>query len=248
MRISQRTIPSVGTSISRPPALHSAVYAISFLLLLLAMSGGKAEAANFALSFSGGTMSPQIGVAALVTTATDDLWMDVWLQWAGPATTISSVQTPVYNGNSGCSGWGITLLDATGQVGILAGGVAVVVAPVFLTPGQWQHVRAARLGGVFELSVDDVVYPLSGNPTPNSLGTCRPEVTSIGSGTSVTRSTDPYNGVIDKVRINVIGATFQDGLTFWKLDEGSGTTATDIHGTIMRLIGNPAWVAGASKP
>jgi len=96
-------------------ALHSAVYGISFLLLLLAMSGGEAEAKNFALSFSGSTTPPQIGVAPLVTTATDDLWMDVWLKWVGPALTITGVQTPVYNGNSFCSGWGITVLGAKNQ-------------------------------------------------------------------------------------------------------------------------------------
>ena len=148
---------------------------------------------------------------------------------------------------------GALLIDATGQVGILVGGVAVVVAPVFLTPEQWQHVRAARLGGVFKLRVDDVVYSLSGNPTPNSLGTCPPEVTTIGSGTSPllangsARSSDPYNGVIDEVRIKVIGTPPQDGLTFWPLDEGSGTTATDIHGIVMTLMGHPAWVCGADK-
>lgn len=239
---------------------RSRVLSVSLGVLLILFSLAVVEAGNSALDFGGSTAPAQIGVAPLVTTATDDMWMDVWLKWTGPAGTNSSLQTPIYNGNSGCSGWGITLLDATGQVGILVGGVAVETSNAFLTPGEWQHIRASRHGGIFQLKVDGVDYPLSGNPTPNAIGSssfcASGEATTIGSGSTPVWSADPfypgsrdpYNGAIDKVRMNVIGSKSKDKLTFWHLDEGSGTTATDIHGAVMTLIGSPAWVSGSSKP
>ena len=127
---------------------HSWTLGISIAVIMFLVSIADAEAKNFALSFSDSTTSPQIGVAPLVTTETDNVVMDIWLKWAGPIPggTLTGVQTPVYNGNSRCTGWGIALVNATGEVAILSGGVRIIRGNVFLTPVQWQQVRRSGAG------------------------------------------------------------------------------------------------------
>lgn len=186
----------------------------------------------------------------------DNMWMDLWLNWSGPNSSAAGAQTVLYNGHTAFSGWGLFILDS-GQLSVLVGGVEVITANIFVTPGTWQEVRVSRINGVFSLEVDGIEYPLSDQPIPNPLGQCGcQEVVLAGNGSAVFDNPpdahDGFNGMLDDIRINGVGKPPKAGLLFWHLDEGSGTTATDIHGNILTLIpdpttGYPAWVPGHGK-
>lgn len=212
--------------------------------LMLASQPALAEG-NHALSFNG---TQQFGQAPVVPFL-DNLFMDVWLDWNGPNGN-GVGQTVLYNGQTALSGWGIFLADS-GQVGVLVGGVDVLFGNVTMVAGTWHQVRVSRIGGVFTLEVDGVEYPLSNQATPNPLGQCGcQEALLVGNGSGVfdnpQDAPDGYNGVLDNIRIAGVGQPPKARLLFWHLDEGAGSTATDIHGNIMTLSGNPAWVQGLS--
>lgn len=111
----------------------------------------------------------------------------------------------------------------------------------------------SRVGGVFSLELDGIEYSVSSNPTPTPIGACfNPavhEALIVGNGSGVFDSPgsitgDAYNGVVDSVRINGVGKPPKAPLSFWHLDEGTGSTATDIHGTVLTLHDGPQWVGG----
>jgi hypothetical protein len=213
---------------------------LSLVLILVttAVAAPKLSALRFGGVYQGG--------AAPGINANDDIWMDAWLKWDGPAGTASGVQTAIYNGHSACTGFGITILDSDGRVGILIGGNAIVFTSAQLVPGSWQNVRAARIGGVLMMLVGGDSYPIA-NVTPNPLNSCGTPRFLIGAGSGVSDggwATDPFNGSIDRVRVNVIGSTPEQNLTFFHVDEGVGSTTTSTHGAVMNLIGTPQWVPG----
>jgi len=220
----------------------------SILLLMLTSRPATADG-NFALAFNG---TSQFGDAPAIP-FTNNLWMDVKVNWNG--STGSGGQTVLYNGHSGCTGWGVFLTDS-GQLGVLVGGVDIALSTAILAPGEWHNVRVSRVDEIFSLELDGVEYPLSSNPSPTPIGGCSnpavQEAVLVGNGSGVLDTPgsspgDAYNGVVDSVRINGIGKPPKAGLTFWHLDEGSGATATDIHGKVLTLHFDPQWVPGHGK-
>ena len=130
--------------------------------------------------------------APQVTTATDNLSMSIWANWAG-ANVLG--QMLIYNGDSGPNGYGI-YLQPNGELGILNGGVAIASSSTFfkLTVGIWQNVVAMRDAGIWKLYVDGNPVALNGNPVPN------PPAGHTSIGRSVTAG-NTFNGLIDDVRI-----------------------------------------------
>src|SRR5207237_10732602 len=97
--------------------------------------------AGFWLAFDGSTSQAGTAAGAPVTTQIDDIRYEALVNWSGPA-----LECPVlvYNGHSAVSGWGIFIDNATGKIGILAGGIVGLVGEVALSQGRWQHVTAQR--------------------------------------------------------------------------------------------------------
>ena len=129
--------------------------------------------------------------AAQVTSATDNLTLSAWTNWAGAN---SLGQMLIYNGDSGPNGYGIYIPN-NGTLQILNGGVALAASTFHLTPGVWQYVVAMRDNGVWKLYVDGTQLSLDSNPSPNPPS----GQTSIGRSGAV--ANEAFNGMIDDARI-----------------------------------------------
>jgi len=200
---------------------------------LLAIAGNLPAAQKYSLLFGG---LPQGGAtASVVTTAIDNLTLEATLTWHGPLGTSSGVQTALYNGNSSCSGWGVTIRDSDGAVGILAGGNAIVFSAAQLQLNRAQDVRLTRTAGVFQLTVDGVGYAIENAP-PNPIHSCSGEYTAIGAGTdlfnNLGRNPDPFNGWIADLHVNQVE---------FPMYEGSGPITVADNGAVMNLYGSPEW-------
>ena len=229
-------------------AASSRVVTVVGVCAIALIVGARAPEAqgNSALEFNG---TSQFGDSSAIPYI-DNLWMDLWTNWSGP--TGSGGQTIVYNGHSGCTGWGIFIVDS-GHLGVFAGGIDIALSAAQLTAGAWHQVRAMRVNQTFSIELDGVEYPLSSNPTPRPIGGCfNPavhEALIVGSGSGVfdtpdSSPGDAYNGMVDSIRVNGIGKPPKAGLAFWHLNEGQGSSASDIHGLTLTLHNGPLWVAG----
>jgi LPXTG-site transpeptidase (sortase) family protein len=128
---------------------------------------------------------------SLVTTATNNLSISAWVNWAG---TNGRPQVIFYNGHSATSGYGI-YLSSTGELNILNGSIGFATSTFVLTPGIWQYVVATRDAGTWKLYVNGTQIPLTGNPAPlvPTGGTAI--------GRAPTNTTEIFNGLIDDARI-----------------------------------------------
>jgi len=239
-----------GSYLSRRAASSSVASVVGVCAVALLVFAPAPEAqGNSALEFNG---TSQFGAAPVIPHV-ENLWMDLWANWSGP--TGSGGQTIMYNGHSGCTGWGIFVADS-GHLGVLVGGIDFAMSAAQLAAGAWHQVRAARVDQTFSIELDGVEYPLSANPTPRPIAGCfNPAVhealiVGVGSGVFDSPGSSPgdaYNGVVDSVRVNGIGKPPKAGLAFWKLDEGNGSIASDIHGLTLTLHNGPFWVAGHGR-
>ncbi len=222
------------------------------LISLLFLSSSSIAQTNYALDFDGSNDY----VSASSLTYTNNLTMEAWVNWDGQ----SGSPGIIYNGNSGNSGYGIMLYSGatpSQSITILCGGVAYVTSSTELPTDEWHHIAAVRESGTWKLYFDGVDKSISNSAaSPNSPS---------GSFTigSVTAGTDPFNGKIDEVRFwssarsqyDII-STMQlhlDGSETnleanWRLNDGSGTTATDLVGSYNGTLNNMTnddWVTSA---
>jgi len=189
--------------------------------------------------------------ADVVTTATDNVTLEAWVNWDGQS---SGSQGIIYHGNSSNSGYGIFLYSGATParaLTILCGGKDWVTSSTALPTGGWHHVAAVRENGTWKLYLDGSERSLNNTGVvPNTpAGKCN-----LGSSTS---GGDKFKGKIDEVRIWTVArsqsqirssyaslAGNETGLVaYWRLDEGSGTTTGDGsgHGKTATLYGSPTW-------
>ncbi len=157
------------------------------------------------------------------------------------------------NGNAGTSGYGLYIMNSSGQLEILMGGVVFSASSATLPIGVRSTVAIVRNAGTWSVYVNGVQYSIA-NPTAT------PFVPNTGFFIGcVNDGTGVFNGVISNVAFwNVARSNTQiasdlsactlapqTGLTgYWTLGEGSGTTAHDISGNANNLtIANTPWIA-----
>lgn len=196
--------------------------------------------------------SSQYLEADIVTTATNNVTLEAWVNWDGQS--VGNNAGILYSGTSGANGYGIMLRSGDGTVQkltILLGNVQYLSTTTPLPTNSWHHVAAVRESGTWALYLDGVAQTLSSNTwTPHvPTGKC-----TIGSLTSGTQN---FKGKIDEVRVwNVARSQTQirtsysslagneTGLAaYWRIDEGSGTSTGDGsgHSKTATLYNSPAW-------
>jgi hypothetical protein len=235
-----------------PPRLAIASAVVIFLSLGAAGTACAATVSpDYALTLDGST---QFGSTPAIQVDMENAYMSAWVTWGGSTGAPDGNQMIVYNGNSACGGWGVMIDDASGEVQILVGGIAVLDTGATVD-SQVHNIAALRSNGTYQLFVDDVEWPVFGNDAPLPLGSCSPDLFLIGSG-SDGPAQGGFSGTLDDVLVSQ-GPTFfaaastgkalrlGSNLADWPFNEGRGTVATDTHGRTMGLEGNPPqWVPG----
>ncbi len=209
---------------------------------------------GYAVSFDG--VDDVVVTSTPVTTVTDNVSLSAWVYWSGA--TSSSVAV-LYNGNTGANGYGIFIGDNSCGVGskvnILVGGINcnALSSPPTLSTNTWTHLVIIRNSGTWTMYVNGVQEAGSGVNTPNVPTTA----TSIGSNHA---GSGTFSGIVDDARIytralstaDVLelytgGIDLHNGLVgWWKLDDGTGTSAIDSSGSgnTGTLNNGPGWVDG----
>jgi hypothetical protein len=214
-----------------------------------ACSGGAVTFGNGnALSFNGSTSSASLG--SVLTTITNNITMEAWVNWDGTSTA----EAVMYNGGTGGSGYGI--INYSGNIHILVGGVLNMTSSFTLTANTWTHLAAVCNGaGNWTLYV---------NGSPSSLIPGSTAVPNTPSGGFFVGINDlagwVFSGKIDQVKVwNVARSSAQVTsdmaiscsagpqaglLGFWRFDEGPANTATDASGNGHTLtLSNTTWAA-----
>lgn len=228
--------------------------AIACVVLIASFTNARSEEdrKDFTLQFNGASNSMATGAPLLLPKAgkgveflrTDNLRMEALVRYDGPSDNGGVL---IYNGDSAFNGWGL-LMDGTnagsnaGRLRILAGGVTVQDSQQVLTLpiGVWQRVRVESRGQRVTLSFpghddpgpvfsfgtvprNDVIFLLEKEPS-------KPRVI-VGQG---------FNGLIKDVRFTSLD-TPNTVLEFWRLNDGTGSTATSVEGDILDLF-NTTWI------
>jgi hypothetical protein len=225
--------------------IHSTFFprlaAASALALLLASSPAAAAYNEAALSFNG---SSQYGHAAVIPVDMENVEMSAWVRWAGPAGVPDTTQMLFYNGNSSCGGWGVLIDDASGQILILVGGINIIGTDASLRFGRWQHLVVSRRDNAYTLLLDGIPLAVHGADGPYPLGTCLPDEFLVGAGSNGPASSG-FKGSIAEVLVGT--ANPATNVANWPFDECAGSLATDTHGLVMELEGNPLWACGTPQ-
>ncbi|TAN72142.1 MAG: tandem-95 repeat protein, partial [Magnetospirillum sp.] len=117
-----------------------------------------------------------LATAAPVTTATDNVTLEAWVNWDG--TNTATAKLILYNGDGSNSGYGLGVHD-DGALFLLAGGVVAQDIGYSLRSNEWSHLAAVRDNGTWKIYVgDEVVYTTTG-AVPNGFGSY-PGTTLIG--------------------------------------------------------------------
>jgi hypothetical protein len=131
--------------------------------------------------------------SGLVTDATDDFTMTMWVKWAG---SNNKIQCFISNGSSGKNGFTL-YLNPYNQIAVDVGRVGIIYSyTAALKAGTWQHVAIKRDSGVWKIFLDANPVAIYG-PT-----TAAPNTPSGSTyvGTHSTRDKS-FNGKMDDVRI-----------------------------------------------
>ncbi|HYD47044.1 MAG TPA: hypothetical protein VEB21_01785 [Terriglobales bacterium] len=108
-----------------------------------------------------------------------------------------------------------------------------------LQPGVWQHVTAERRAGVFTVTLDDQAFVIQGlGVNPVVGGFAHIERTTVGGDGTFDGASGNFRGAVDRVRVRDLNTG--NWIERWNFNEGQGTTATGVHGTV-RSIGNSLW-------
>jgi len=178
----------------------------------------------------------------------------LWVQWAGLGSDVIHFLTAKSVGNYELHTGGAA--GVNGLRFIPAGAATLVDAPDALHAG-WNHVVAVYTGTGAYLYVDGVLTAartgISGGNDLTAVG--EPILLGVRSGGDY-----PFVGALDDVRLynraltsSEVAALYagERGLAgYWKLDEGSGTVASDSsgHGQSGTLNGSPAWTTAGLPP
>jgi hypothetical protein len=218
------------------------IIAASALCIAPAFADNDHAHGNFALAFKGNPGLVATAPGSPVTLQTDNLRLEALVMWAGPPNQGGMI---VYNGHGCCSGWGILLLgDADGpdahKLGVLAGGITVVTAPVMLPVGEWTQV-------VMERRAQDVTLTVTGTgkhdrPQTFDLGIIPANPLGVDnrvvSGGTV-RTTEKlsigenFNGLIDNVAVRTLDT--KQTIDSWRFNDVTGFIATGKNGHVLNL-------------
>ena len=195
------------------------------------------------LFLNGANANTSTPLGTIVTSQIDNIAVDVMARFDGP-NAVGSHQMIYYNGHGAVSGWGIIVLGAPdgfaeGTIGILAGGIAIPMTNLVLQPGVWQHVTAERRAGVITVTLDDQTFVIEGlGVNPIGGGFAHIERTTVGGDGTFDGPTGNFRGAIDRVRVRDLNT--ESWIERWNFNEGEGTTATGVNGTVL-FIGNSLW-------
>jgi len=220
-------------------------------------NGPSACGSNGALNFSGSSSS---ALHSTVTSAIDNITIEVWAKWSGNKNSQSDDQEIFYNGHTGNGGYGI-LMTATGDLKILIGGKAYLESSMILTPGIWEHIAIVRNSGTWSLYLNGTQHTVSpNNTTPNSPTAAGGNHTCIGADESGTGHL--FYGSLDEVKFWTVArstayiqsdmtdcsVSAQSGLlAYWSFNDGSGSTASDGSGNINTLnLTNTNWLSSGA--
>lgn len=204
----------------------------------LSVQGAVADAAGggTTLFFNGVNANASGPLGSLVTHQIDNVGIEATVRWDG-ANAAGNHQMVYYNGHGGVSGWGIIVID--GQVGILAGGIAIPMTPFSVTDGAWHHIRAQRVDGNVTVTFDDQVYEIGGLPVnPVNGFFAGIERTSVGGDGTFDAPTGMWNGAIDNVKVRDIAS--DKWIERWNFNKGEGSTAVGVNGTVLD-VGGAVW-------
>ena len=216
------------------------------LLLFVASFCGVASAQwGDALHFNGSNQYAHLG--APVTSITDNLTMEAWVNWAG--TTIQ-LQPVVSNGSvDGNDGYTLILTSA-GYVSILVSNSYWGTSDSVLQPGVWTHLAMVRYNGNWSLY-------LNGKSISTGLTNQDPITPSTDFYVGAANHAGAFNGTIDEVRISNVPrytsnftppsapfTTDANTIALYHLDEGTGTTTNDAsgNGNNLTLVNGPTWI------
>jgi hypothetical protein len=191
-----------------------------------------------ALAFDGRISRATTPTGTAVTTQTDNVAVDMWLDYAGASA--EKLQVIYYNGDPSLSGWGLLVLgppdgQSDGTLAVMAGGITVKATPLVLKKNRWQHVAAERRDGKVTVTLDDSSYALGDvSVTPMGARFKDSERTSLGSeGPLEKQDGNAFNGMIDRLRIRNLAAGYW--WDRWYFDEGKGSAATGYKGSVLDL-------------
>lgn len=203
-----------------------------------------------ALQFNGST---QYGVkVGSVTAVNDNFTMSCW---AYINALPSAAATFVTNGNTAANGYSLEITN-TGLLRTEYHFVAFYNSGSTLSTLTWYHLLLVRRNGTSQHYVNGVASGSTSSSTPNAPNTN----TGIGNSFSSSQAagSNYFSGILDDVRIyaraldvqeikdlaNMLPVSSNSLKGWWKLDDGSGTSATDSSGNVntLSLANTPTWV------
>jgi len=135
-------------------------------------------------------------VMPLSNLSTKNLAMSAWVKWNGPTGPSHPQHFIIHNGMSGGDGYGMFIND-DGRFHALCGGVAYVTSNTLVPVGQWAHLMATYVDGVWKLYVNGNVAPVTGGAT----AVPRQPTGSTNVGLDGTGGIMYFNGLIDDLRL-----------------------------------------------
>ena len=199
------------------------------------------------LTFNG---SDQYLESDLVTASVDNITMEAWVNWEGQSGSVGIL----YHGFSASSGYGIMLSASASpsqSITIICGGKGYATSSTQLPINSWHHIATLRDNGTWKLYLDGVEKTLTNTGVVPNIPTNILDIASLSDGTQL------FKGSIDEIRMwdiarsqNEIQTSYdpligdESGLIgYWRLDEGSGTSAADASGNdkTAQLINTPDW-------
>jgi len=198
-----------------------------------------------ALEFNGADANTSTRLGKIITTQIDNISYDAMVRFDGPNAG-NNGQAIFYNGHGAVTGWGILVLGPSdgvvdGTLAILAGGITVDFTNLVLTQGTWQHLRAARVGGVVTVTLDAQTYSAGIPVHPVGVGFRNIERTTIGGSGTFDSPSANFHGAIDNLTVSDVPSGTV--IEHWAFDEGSGHSASSDNGTVL-CLGNTTWASG----
>ncbi len=144
-----------------------------------------------ALKFNGSSQYAHLG--APVTTITDNLTMEAWVNCAG---TTSQLQPIVFNGGADTCGYGL-ILDSGDHIAILLGNVIWGTSDSVLHPGVWTHLAMVRNSGNWSLYLNGTSIATPG--LTNQAPITPDSDFYVG---AANHPNSIFNGTIDEVRVS----------------------------------------------
>ncbi|GAB3828138.1 hypothetical protein GCM10028821_13010 [Hymenobacter jeollabukensis] len=205
---------------------------------------------NLALSFSGVNGASSQRVATNLNAAPAALPNSTWEAWVYPTRTNHGVRQTVFSVDDGNFDRSLVIEANTDNWGVFTG--SSVWAPTTVDLNQWQHVAVVYSTTGIKFYKNGVEYVYGGGANTGTT------VNRFMFGSNPGFVNESWQGQIDEVRVwstvrsqseiqntmNAAPAGSTTGLAgFWRLNEGSGSTATDETGANNGALTNaPSYV------